>query len=95
MAAKKDATKVVAETLAQGQAQYFELAEKAQNAALAAYKTYFEQMSNLGMTELPGLKAALDMRADLVEGAFDFGAAVLDNQRKFATELLSVSTTKA
>lgn len=93
MAATKSAgaTKTVEEAVAKAQDQYIAAVEQAQGLALEGYKAWLDLVAKMGVPALPGLAGMYQLRADMFEGLFDFGAAMIENQRTFAKKILETA----
>jgi hypothetical protein len=84
--------KVVEDVMAKAQQQYLTAVTETQNIALDAYKTMVDTVGKLNLPAVPGLAGLYQVPANLIEGAFDFGAAVLENQRTFAKKVLEAAS---
>jgi hypothetical protein len=85
------ATKAVEDVLSKAQSQYLTMLSETQNLTLDAYRTVAETVAKMNLPAVPGLEQMTEIPAKLVEGAFDFGSAVLESQREFAKKIFEVS----
>lgn len=88
-----DSAKMVEELMGKAQTQYLAMLTETQNLTLDVYKTAVDTMSKIaipGMPSMPSVPFAT-LPSQVVEGAFEFGAAVLENQRAFARKMFEIT----
>ncbi|MBT8201124.1 MAG: hypothetical protein KJO36_11470 [Acidimicrobiia bacterium] len=91
-AKKNDTTRVVEDAVTTAQEQILGAVEQGQTLVLEGYKTMLDAISKLDMPAVPGLGDVYKVRADMFEGMFGFGAALLENQRTFTRKVLETAS---
>jgi len=93
MANAKDNAKDTAQTVFEKvENQYFEILEQGQAATLSGYEQVASKFNTLPGTEMLG--ATMDLPAKAVEAYFGFASKLIDNQHKFAQQVLAAANTK-
>jgi hypothetical protein len=90
--AKKTApTNVIEEALSATQELVLGAAEQTQTLALKTYQSLLDGAGKLDIPAAPGLGDMYHVRADMFEGMYEFGSALLENQRTFTRKVLEAA----
>lgn len=90
-AKKTDPTNVIDDALAATQDLVLGAAEQTQNLVLKSYKSFLDGVGKLDLPAIPGLADMYEVRADMFEGMYGFGSALIENQRAFARNVLEAA----
>ncbi len=91
-AKKTDTTKVIEDTMTTAQEQVLGAVEQGQTIVLDGFKSFLDAVNKIDIPAVPGLADMYKVRADMFEGMFDFGSAMLENQRTFTRKVLETAT---
>lgn len=91
-AAKKPAaTTVLDDALSATRDLVLGAAEQTQDLVLKTYKSFLDGIDKLDGPAVPGLADLYQIRADVFEGMYEFGSALLENQRTFTRKVLETA----
>ena len=91
-AAQKPAeTNVIEDALSATRELVLGAAEQTQDLVLKTYKSFLDGVGKLDVPTIPGLADVYQIRADVFEGMYDFGSALLENQRTFTRKILETA----
>ena len=91
-AAKKTETaNVIDDALSATQNLVLGAAEQTQDLVLKSYKSFLDGVGKLDVPAIPGLADMYQVRADMFEGMYGFGATLLENQRTFTRKVIETA----
>jgi len=88
---KPAATTVVDDALRATQDLVLGAAEQTQDLVLKTYKSFLDGVGKFDVPTIPGLADMYQIRADMFEGMYEFGAALIENQRTFTRKVLETA----
>ncbi len=86
-----DTVKVVEDMVVKAQEQYLTALTEGQDMALETYKAVTDSVAKLNLPSVPGLGDVYKVPATALDSMFDFGAALIENQRNFTKKVLETS----
>lgn len=90
-AKKPAATTVIDDAVSATQELVLGAAEQTQDLVLKTYKSFLDGAGKLDLPAVPGLGDMYQVRADAFESIYEFGAALLENQRTFTRKVLETA----
>ena len=88
---KTETTTVLNDALSATQELVLGAAEQTQTLVLKTYKSFLDGAGKLDVPAIPGLADMYQVRADVFEGMYEFGSALLENQRTFSRKVLEAA----
>ena len=90
-AKKTETANVIDDALNATQELVLGAAEQAQTLVLKTYKSFLDGAGKLDVPAVPGLADMYKVRADMFEGMYEFGSALIENQRTFTRSVLEAA----
>lgn len=90
-AKKTPATNVIEDALSATQELVLGAVEQTQTLVLKTYQSFLDGAGKLDLPSVPGLGDVYKVRADAFEGMYEFGSALLENQRTFTHKVLEAA----
>lgn len=91
-AKKTETASVIDDALNATQELVLGAAEQTQALVLKTYKSFLDGAGKLDVPTIPGLADTYKLRADMFEGMYEFGSALLENQRTFTRNILEAAS---
>lgn len=91
-AKKTETTNVIDDALNGTQELVLGAAEQTQTLVLKTYKAFLDGAGKLDVPTIPGLADVYKVRADMFEGMYEFGSALIENQRTFTRTVLETAS---
>jgi hypothetical protein len=87
------ATNVIDDALSASRELVLGATEQTQDLALKTYKSFLDGVGKLDVPAIPGLADMYQVRADVFDSMYEFGSALLENQRTFTRKVLETAAT--
>lgn len=86
-----ETTKVVEDMMTKAQDQYLALLAESQSVVIESYEAVAGTVAKMNLPTVPGIGELYQVPVTAFDKMFDFGSAVIENQKAFTKKVLEVS----